>query len=325
MRILITGGFGFIGGRLAQHLKDQGHQIILGSRQKNDSKGFPNLEFEVRQTCWDSIPKLRNICSDIDVIIHTAGMCAQDCINDPVGALSSNGLATAKILYAAINQKVPRFIYFSTAHVYNSSLTGVIKETDCTKNYHPYATSHRSGEDVVISAHRENLIHGIVLRLSNGFGVPIHPEVNCWMLLVNNLCRQAVETKKIVLKTSGLQQRNFIPLQEICYAVDFLISKPLHKRHNENESLFNLGSYKSMSVLDMAILVQSRCQLVLDYKPELSCGLPNIKEQNTKLDYKIEAIRKLGYHPIIEPNQEIDSLLIYCNNNFGKTQCLKSK
>ena len=317
MRILITGGFGLIGGRLAQHFSNRGHHVILGSRKVNDSRVYQNLEVEVLQTCWNDMNKLINICSGVDVIIHTAGMNAQDCANDFVAALMTNGLATASILSAAINQNVRKFLYFSTAHVYNSSLVGIINETNCPKNFHPYATSHRAGEDVVIAAHRENLIEGVVLRLSNGFGAPIHPGVNCWMLLVNNLCRQAVETKRVVLKTNGLQMRNFIPLQEICYAVDFIIQSPIQQKCKEAAGLINLGSNKSVSVLEMALLIQSRCKMILGFEPKLICGSQNFDKNNSELDYRIDNLRNMGYDPTIEPHQEIDNLLIYCFNNFG--------
>ena len=76
-------------------------------------------------------------------------MNAQNCVTDPVAALEVNAVATARLLQAAIRQGAKRFIYLSTAHVYGSSLSGVITEETCPASLCPYAASHRAGEDVV--------------------------------------------------------------------------------------------------------------------------------------------------------------------------------
>ena len=114
---------------------------------------------------------------------------------------------------------VPRFLYFSTAHVYGSSLEGTITEQTCPRNLHPYATSHLAGEQAVLEAAQRGAIRGVVFRLSNAFGAPVSSEVNCWMLLVNDLCRQAVTTGELALRTAGLQLRDFVTLEDVTRAV----------------------------------------------------------------------------------------------------------
>ena len=139
MRILITGGLGLIGGRLGQHLHQAGHQVILGSRNTcNPPDWLPQAE--VAETDWKVDSSLEQICNGVDVLIHAAGMNAQDCVADPVAALEFNGLATARLLASAICAGVKRFIYLSTAHVYASPLVGTINEDTCPRNLHPYAT-----------------------------------------------------------------------------------------------------------------------------------------------------------------------------------------
>lgn len=315
---MITGGSGLIGGRIANYLLKQGHQIVIGSRNDIQTRVYLNMEAEIVQTNWNDKRELQKICSGVDVIIHTAGMNSQDCVIDPIGALKFNGLGTAKLLHAAIDQNVSKFLYFSTAHVYTKNLVGIINEATCPINLHPYATSHLAGENVVLAANESHLINGIVLRLSNGFGVPIHPMVNCWKLFVNNLCRQAVETKRLVIRASGLTMRNFIPLKEICHAVDFIIQSSTQQKSTQNNAIINLGSNKSVTLLEMAILVQSRCRLVLGFEPELIHGKQNFEKQTMELDYCIDKLRKMGFESSMEMNQEIDSLLIYCYTNFSK-------
>jgi UDP-glucose 4-epimerase len=95
MHILITGGFGFVGGRIAMHLGQLGHQIILGTRHSIASPDWLP-QAEVSKIVWDDEVVLERSCEGVDLIIHAAGMNAKDCNTDPVSALAFNGLATAR-------------------------------------------------------------------------------------------------------------------------------------------------------------------------------------------------------------------------------------
>ena len=117
MKILVTGGNGYLGGRLVQYLEKQNvHEVIIGTRQPI-GKDLLHNAFRTVQTIWDSPDKLQQVCTNIDVIIHMAAMNADDCAADPIAALEFNAGVTRKLLNAAIKKGVKRFIYFSTAHI----------------------------------------------------------------------------------------------------------------------------------------------------------------------------------------------------------------
>jgi len=314
MRILITGGFGFIGGRLGQYLQQAGHQIILGSRKLYSSPDWlPQVN--VVQTDWNDGLALEQVCGGVDIVIHTSGINAQDCYANPLAALEFNGLYTARLLQAAIHQKVKRFIYLSTAHVYASPLVGTITEDTCPRNLHPYATSHLAGENPVLYASQHGQIEGIVLRLSNVFGVPIHKGVNCWTLLVNDLCMQAVQTGKIVLRTSGLQQRDFIAMAEVCRIIETFSTRDFHLAM---PGVINVGSGISQSVLEMAQFIQQRCKHVLGFEPELMRPEASVHEKKENLIYKIEKLLRLKLNNIVDNSIEIDRLLHFCYLSFNQ-------
>jgi UDP-glucose 4-epimerase len=316
VRILITGGFGFVGGRLAVHLARAGHQIILGTRH---SLTHPEwlIQAEVAKIAWNDEAALKHCCKGVDVIIHASGMNAQACAADPVAALSFNGLATAKFVAAASRASVKKFIYLSTAHVYASPLVGTITEESCPRNLHPYATSHLAGEQSVLSASDRGELQGIVLRLSNAFGAPMHKDVNCWMLLVNDLCKQAVETRKLVLQSSGLQHRDFISLTEVCLVLEKLVYSDQLKQAN----VFNVGAGVSQSVLEMAKLIQLHCNMVLGFEPELHHKQSGVVEQPLTLTYRTDNLNTLGISCKSQTDTvEIDNLLQFCQTSFNQTR-----
>ena len=313
MRILITGGFGFIGGRVAHHLQLSGHKVVLGSRSEHFALDhFPSAE--VVQTIWADGEALERNCAGIDVIIHAAGMNAQDCATNPSAALEFNGVATARLVSAAIRAGVKRFLYLSTAHVYVNPLVGTITEHTCPRNLDPYAVSHLAGEHAVLSASQNGQIQASVLRLSNAFGVPVCKEVNCWMLLINDLCRQAVQTRSIVLNSSGLQQRDFISISEVCRITEIIASC---NAKSVKPAIFNVGSGSSQSVLEIAQFVQQRCKKVLGFKPLIFRPEPNLNEKHKQLIFLPNRLNKMGIKVSINKADEIDQLLSFCKKSFA--------
>lgn len=312
MRVLISGGFGFVGGRLAQHLHQAGHQVVLGSRTASSSPEWLR-EVEVVKIDWNDRDALLAVCVGRDVIIHAAGMNAQDSVTNPAKALSFNGVATAHLLDAGSKARVKRFIYLSTAHVYGVPLEGTITEETCPSNPHPYATSHLAGESAVLYATQRKQIEGIVLRLSNAFGAPARVEANCWMLLVNDLCRQAVSLHSMALRSAGLQQRDFITLQDVSRVVAHMIDMPNNK---VGDGLFNVGSGKSSRVIDMVELIQTRCTEVLGFFPKIIIPQPAEGDESPNLDYRIDKLLGTGFSLSSSPVLEIDETLRMCNESF---------
>jgi UDP-glucose 4-epimerase len=313
MRILITGGFGFLGGRLAAHLLNAGHQIVIGSRKAKDPPAWLP-QAKVGQINWDNAKELELICKSVDLVIHAAGMNAQDCASDPVAALAFNGVATARLVAAASQAGVKRFIYLSTAHVYSSPLMGTITEDTFPRNQHPYAYSHLAGEHAVLSAGRDGHIQVIVLRISNAYGAPKHKDVNCWMLLVNNLCRQAVQTRKLILYSNGHQQRDFIAITEVCRVAERLA---IDSKDFSQTGIFNLGAGVAQTLYEMVQTIQQRCMKVLGFEPELQSKQDHDVVSIEPLTYRVDRFEAMGIKLAVNNNpDEIDYLLRYCNTTF---------
>jgi UDP-glucose 4-epimerase len=216
-------------------------------------------------------------------------------------------------LHAAVRQGVKRFIYLSTAHVYGSPLTGVITEENCPISLHPYATSHRAGEDVVRFAHQRGEIEGIVIRLSNAYGAPAHKDANCWMLLVNDLCRQAVTTRRMVLRSSGLQKRDFITLTDACAAIMHLLELPDDEL---SDGLFNVGGAWSPTIMELSIVLRERAERKLAAEVSFSSLPTEVGEAVPSLNYCIHKLLQTSFKPSANHQAEIDHLLDFCISCF---------
>jgi len=313
MKVLITGGFGYVGSRLAQSLVEHSdHEVILGSRKSYCLVDWLP-EASVREINWSNPAGLQKVCTDIDVIIHLAAMNEIESANNQSRALEVNGVYTARLVESAIHENVSRFIYLSTAHVYCSPLEGNIDETVCPSSLHPYATSHRAAEDTVLAAHHQNNLDAVVLRLSNSFGVPAHANINRWSLLVNDLCKQAVTTRKLRLRSSGLQRRDFITLTDVCNAIEHFIGLDVKEL---GDGIFNVGGDWAPTIHEIAKLVAGRVESILGYKPEVITQPQKNTEDNIKLNYDIGKLLKTGFQLQESIITEIDDTIDFCKKEF---------
>jgi len=312
MKILITGGMGFVGGRLGVFLSENEHEIIIGTRRSLKSPDWLPVAKMVTID-WASDKSLNQACVGVDLVIHTAAMNNKECELDPIAAHNFNGLATSRLLTAAINNNIKTFLYFSTAHVYSNSFSGIFDENTLPTSSHPYSTSHLAGEKHILNAKSKKLINSVILRLSNAYGSPVTPDINCWMLLVNNLCKQATTTNKIRLSTHGDDQRSFITLSDVCAVVNLLIQK---SDIQELPPLVNVCNKNSNTAYEMAILIQQRCEEVLGFVPEITRKNQDLSESITQL--KLSSLHSLLFEKCISNNKEaeIDGLLRFCNMFF---------
>ena len=310
-KILVTGGLGYLGGRTAIHFLLNNYEVRIAT-----TKNITNVDnyngCELVKISWENLESLQIAIRDVDYIIHTTGLNATDCENDPILALKINVLGTANLLKAVQKStRVQKFIYFSTVHVYKSPLSGIIDENTFPSNLHPYATSHRAAEDVILYSGLKNITTTIVLRLSNAYGTPINPDNNCWMLLVNDLCRQAVVNKQLTITSNINQSRDFISISQILSALNFIIEQKCES------GIYNLGSGISKSITDVAEMIQMRTNILYGYIPDIQFNKNfNYQTSNNPLIYKVDKLKSVGFKINNTEFDEIDSLLNFCKNKF---------
>ncbi len=314
--ILLTGGLGYVGGRVAEWLtRDPDFEIFVTSRNPASAE-LPKWLAKDHCIKLDILndEDIKNACKDIEIIVHFAALNEIDSLNDPERALLINGLGTQKLVKSAETAGVTRFIYFSTAHIYRSPLEGTISETTIPRPIHPYAISHRTAEDFVLAATRQEKLLGIVLRLSNSIGAPINSKVNRWILVGNDLCRQAITTKEMRLKTSGTQERDFIPLYDVSRAVSHMIQL---QDNTIGDGIFNLGGEKTFSIFQLATKIQERCKLKFNFTPPIMRPEPLSNEKYVPIKYSIEKLKSTGFCLQGSLEQEIDNTLIFCQKQFS--------
>jgi UDP-glucose 4-epimerase len=309
-RILITGGLGFVGGRIAKRLAEN-HEVIVSSRKVPSSEilaqhGNINFINHADLLNADHFPK------EVEWVIHLAALNEWDCVKYPSEAIAVNIDQTRIILENSIKRNVEHFIYFSTAHIYGSPLQGNITEESLPSPAHPYAITHKAAEDYVLASGRQHAINPVVIRLSNSFGAPVLPTVNRWTLLANDLCRQAVEKGSMHLNSNGCQYRDFICLEDVESVIErmILIKKLKH-------TIYNLGSGIGVRVIDLANLISKTAITVLKKNIPVRRPVDVIDSVEQKLDFSIARLIGEGFTISNDVNLELERLLQFCSDNFS--------
>ena len=319
MNILITGGLGYVGGRIANYIKEKkpNANIFLTTRNINQKLHLWTKKFTILQMDLLNEDSINNCLKkrDINVIIHLAALNEIESIKNPEIALDVNTMGTYKLLNLAQVNNIKKFIYFSTFHVYGETSALTITEETPTKPFHPYAITHRAAEDFVNYFRYYYGMKALIFRLSNGYGYPMDKEINRWTLVFNDLCKQTATTNKIVLKSSGKQYRDFISLHNVARVVyHFLFVIP----DKWGDGLYNLGGNCSMSILGVAQRIANVYRLkykkpIIEIKTKSGHDNSDILKP---IKYSIEKLLKTGFILNDKMDLEIEKTIDLCKEFY---------
>ena len=312
-KVLITGGLGYLGSNLSNFLINSGYQVVIGTSRLDAKIPSQLKKCSLIYTDFNKINSLIDACCNVDYVIHLASLNAQQSQEDYELAIKVNALGTKNLIQASVKSKVNYFIYFSTAHVYGSPLIGIIDEHKVPNPIHPYAITHRLAEDFLLDSIKKSEIKGNIFRLSNSIGLPFSKDANCWMLYVNDACKQAVVDHQIVINANPDIERDFIPINVIGKITEYFLSNETIDDH----PVFNVGSGISHSLLEVAEKIADRCEKLFGFCPKIVYSEDN-RPQDLKLDYKVNKLNKqMGHKADNNLNPSIDEVLKFCSTEFN--------
>lgn len=285
-----------IGGRLIERLlEDRSIRVRATSRR---ARIWPD-GVEGCVVDLNDASTIDKACDRADVVVNLASMSERACAADPLAAVNANVGGALAWSSAAVEAHVARFVQVSTFKVYGNAPSGRINEASPTVPRSDYAITHRAAEDY---ARRHP--SAVVFRLANGFGAPATADAECWDIILNQFCLQAVGSRHITLRSSGRAWRNFVPMDDVigalaCASRDF------------PSGTYNLGARDSMTVWDGATLVAQVCRDTLGYEPTIERGTdaPGAPEPG-RLEFDTTALERAGYRAKGDRTAEIRRTLL---------------
>lgn len=303
MRILVTGGAGFLGSHLCERLLKEGHEVLcldnfFTGRKKNiqDLMKHPGFEL-VRHDV------VQPILLEVDKIYHLA--CPASPVHyqyNPVKTIKTNVIGTLHMLGLAKRVKA-RMLLASTSEVYGDPAEHPQKET-YWGNVNPigirscYDEGKRVAETFTMDYHRQNKVDVKIVRIFNTYGPRMLPDDG---RVVSNFIVQALKGVDITVYGDGSQTRSF------CY-VDDLIDGMVRMMQSENFiGPVNIGNPEEYTILDLArkIIAMTGSKSTISKKP-----LPSDDPTQRKPDITL-ANQKLGWQPKVSVDEGLKRTIEY--------------
>jgi dTDP-glucose 4,6-dehydratase len=287
VRILVTGGAGFIGSNFVRSMADQATITVLDkltySGNRANLAGL-DIAFVEGDICDPSL--VESVMEEHDAVVHFAAESHVDrSIQGASDFVRTNVLGTQTLLDAARRHHVSRFVHVSTDEVYGSIDDGSWTEDWPLAPRSPYAASKAGSDLIALAAHRTHGLDVVVTRCSNNYGPYQFPE-KVIPLFVTNL----LSGLKVPLYGDGLNVRDWLHVSDHCRGIKLVLDK------GRAGEVYHIGGGTELTNRELTSLLLEACgkgwemvEPVADrpgHDRRYSLGISKIREE-------------LGYEPAV--------------------------
>ena len=311
MKILVTGGAGFIGSNFI-------HLFLKSAKFKEsqlfllDAMTYAGNEKTLRELLINERVKFikGNICDselvgnltkEVDVVVNFAAESHVDrSIALPNEFIESNILGTHNLLFNSMKNNVKKFIQVSTDEVYGSIEIGSWDETEPLEPNSPYSASKASADLIARSYFKTYHFPVIITRCSNNFG----PYQNLEKFIPKSIT-SGLNGKPIEIYGSGTNIRDWIHVSDHCRALLLLIDVGIAGE------VYNIGSGNELSNLDLAKIISNLMNL-----PETDLQfIADRKGHDQRYSVNYSKIEKLGFEPARDFNKQLGETIEWYKSN----------
>ena len=319
MRVLITGGAGFVGSHLAEALLERGDEVFALDNLSTGSienithlKAHPKFHYTIDTVTHE--PVLAELVDRSDVIVHLAAAVGVKLIVEaPVHTIETNVHGTEVVLKHA-SKKKKLVLIASTSEVYGKSVNVPFREDadlvlgPSDKHRWAYACSKLIDEFLALAYWKERKLPIVIVRLFNTVGPR---QTGQYGMVIPNFVQQALSGRPITVFGDGTQSRSFTYVGDVVRAMVALIDEP-----RAVGQVFNIGNGREISIGDLAerirALTGSRSEIIrIPYDEAYEAGFEDMPRRVPDIS-KVQAL--IGYTPTVE----LDEILTRVIEHFRR-------
>ena len=301
MRILVTGGAGFIGKHLVKFLIENGNEVTIFddfSNSEKDSVAFlVNMGAKIIEGDITKLEDIVNATSEYDIVVHLAAkISVEESIKRPSETFHINVDGTRNVFVACEKNHVKKLIVASSAAVYGEGIPGLkLTEKSKMNPISPYGQSKVKMEQEITEFASEYKINYIILRFFNIYGIGQTLEYSG---VITKFLEKIKNNKPLKIFGDGMQTRDFVFIQDVINSIHNAIS------YNKN-GIYNIASGKVITIKKLAELMISLSgkKLEIQYSPTKKGDI-----RYSQADIS-SAIDNLGYYPRFQLKEGIKALL----------------
>jgi UDP-glucose 4-epimerase len=314
MRVLITGGAGFVGSHLAEALLDRGDEVFILDNLSTGSidnvvhlKSNPKFHYTIDTVSNE--PVLAELVDRCDIVVHLAAAVGVKLIvEQPVHTIETNVHGTEVVLKHA-NKKKKLVLIASTSEVYGKSADVPFREDadlvlgPTSKHRWAYACSKMIDEFLALAYWKERKLPVIVVRLFNTVGPR---QTGQYGMVIPNFVRQALAGQPITVFGDGTQSRSFTYVGDVVKAMVALIDEP-----RAVGQVFNIGNGHEITIRQLADKVKqmtgSSSEIVtVPYERAYEAGFEDMPRRVPDIG-RIQAL--VGYRPTVDLDETLTRVI----------------
>lgn len=303
MRVLITGGSGFIGSHLVEHFQGLAEVVVLDNLRSGHRRNLNGLHHTFIEGSVTDRAVVEQAMAEVDTVFHLAAMISvpesmarvRECVQINVTGLLN-------VLEAATEAGARKVIHASSAAIYGDNPAVPKIESMAPEPKSPYAITKLDGEYYLELFRREGKLNTASLRFFNVFG-PRQDPMSAYAAAVPIFMQKAFANEDLTIFGDGEQTRDFIYVKDIVAALAHLAGRPdLH-------GVYNVGYGNRMTIND---LVKKIIHLTGS-----SSEIVHLPERSGDVKHSMASVDKLkatGYHPVSSLEQGLYETLASFRN-----------
>ena len=318
MRILVTGGAGFIGSNYVHHLlahTDDSVTVLDALTYAGCRRTLADLDDDPRFTfVHGDICDRETVLSAMaghDAVVHFAAESHVDrSLLDPDVFVRTNCMGTNVLCDVAVQLEVQRFVHISTDEVYGSIEEGSFAETDPLAPRSPYSAAKAGSDLIALAYHETHALPVLVTRSSNQFGPHQFPEKLIPFFVTNLL-----DGQQVPLYGDGMNIRDWLFVRDNCAGVDLVL------RRGEVGEIYNIGGGNERTNRD----ITDRLLGMLDRDEDSVTYVEDRLGHDRRYSITSEKIRSLGWSPEVDFEDALAETVAFYRDNRDWWEPLKSR
>ena len=294
---IITGGAGFIGSNLTDHLVRIGHKVVVldnfVSGKKSNISHHSKKKVKIVKIDISDSEKLSKYFKGADYVFHLAAL-AQiiPSIKNPKKYFKNNVNGTLNVLEAAKKEKIKKFIYAASSSCYGNPKKFPTSEKDQIDLKNPYAATKFIGEELVMRYATLYKMPNISFRFFNVYG-PRLSTSGQYSAVMGNFLSQTKSKKALTIVGDGKQTRDFIHVDDLANAFIKVIKSKLVNK------IYNLGSGKSTSINTVAKIFRGKRKHIAIRPGEPRTSLAKITKLKKDISWKPKISIQMGIKKLL--------------------------
>jgi len=287
MKIMVTGGAGFIGSHMADFLSKENEVIIYDNFSSGKMEFLSESKAEIVRGNILDFDKLLESMKGVEVVYHMAAdPDVKESYPKPMNSFNQNVLGTQNVLEASRRCDVKNFVFASSSTVYGEAEKIPTSEKEQIVPISNYGGTKAASENMIMTYSHLYGIKGVLLRYANIIG----PRLTHGVIFdfYNKLMRNP---KELEILGDGKQNKSYLHVKD-CVEVSVLCSEKSKKPFD----MFNIGSEESLSVVEMADVICNTMNLK-DVKYNFTGGDRGWKGDVPKFMLDISKVKNIGWNP----------------------------